>query len=39
MVVDVFPEYDKNLKQVFANEKYWGPVFKNHSPYLPPMYR
>lgn len=32
LVVEVYSEFDKNLKQVFSNEKYWGKVFGKHSP-------
>eukprot|EP00347_Sterkiella_histriomuscorum_P005124 403357804 len=39
MIVEINPETDKNLKQVFANSKYWQPVFANHSPILPPHFR
>ena len=39
MIVEINPESDKNLKQVFANSKYWQPVFANHSPILPPHFR
>jgi hypothetical protein len=39
LVVEVMPDSDKNLKQVFSNEKYWNRIFRSHSPVLPPMYR
>ena len=39
MQVEVFSDVEKNLKQVFQQEKYWGPIFRNHSPIIPPLYR
>ncbi|CDW80500.1 ccch-type zinc finger protein [Stylonychia lemnae] len=38
MMVEVNSDIDKNLKQIFANQKYWQPVFANHSPLIPPHF-
>ena len=37
--VEFFPDQEKNLKQVFSNDKYWGPIFSDHSPVIPPHFR
>ena len=34
--VEVFSDQEKNLKQVFAHEKYWDGIFRNHSHIIPP---
>lgn len=39
MVIEVVPEVEKNLKQVFNHQKYWSQVFQIHSPLIPPHYR
>ena len=39
LIVQVSASEDKNLKQVFSQERYWSKVFLNHSPTLPPVYR
>jgi hypothetical protein len=39
MTVDIAPDNEKNLKQVFANQAYWDPIFRNLAPVIPPVFR
>ncbi|TNV86277.1 hypothetical protein FGO68_gene9621 [Halteria grandinella] len=39
MQVQYQPEVDKNLKQVFGNQAYWDPIFRNLAPVIPPIFR
>jgi hypothetical protein len=39
MQVEVQPEFDKNLKQIFSHQKYWDPIFRNLAPVIPPAFR